>query len=104
MRVSASSVMRKFGASGFASSLGRKSSGTNQRARSDTFSADDDRSDDADSKFSLKLRSEARPKTYRSRSLKTRLGRSDRLAEKGGRSLWRGERDCGGRSLRGIFG
>lgn len=104
MRVSASSMMRKFGASGLATSLGRRSSGTKQRARSDTFSGDDDPSDDADSKRSLKLKAEARPKAHRSRSLKPRLGRSDKLAEKSGRGLWRGERDCSGRSLRGIFG
>ncbi|KAM3483745.1 hypothetical protein MY8738_002795 [Beauveria namnaoensis] len=107
MRVSASSVMRKFSASGFANSIGRKSSGPKQRARTDTLSGDDDPSDDADadSKYSLKLRpNEGRSKAYRSRSLKARLGRLDKASEKGGRGLWRGERDCSGRSLRGIFG
>ncbi|KAJ3477631.1 hypothetical protein NLG97_g8791 [Lecanicillium saksenae] len=108
MRASASSVMRKFGASGLANSLGRKSSGSKQHARSDTLSGDDDPSDDADtdSKLSLKLKpNEAKPKAYRSRSLKTRLGRSDKPTEKSGRGLWRGgERDCSGRSLRGFFG
>ncbi|KAM3451897.1 hypothetical protein MY3296_004903 [Beauveria thailandica] len=87
--------------------LEAKSSGPKQRARSDTLSGDDDPSDDADtdSKFSLKLRpNEGRPKAYRSRSLKARLGRLDKASEKGGRGLWRGERDCSGRSLRGIFG
>ncbi|KAJ2978651.1 hypothetical protein NQ176_g3701 [Zarea fungicola] len=107
MRASASSMMRKFGASGLANSLGKKSSANRQRARSDTFSADDDPSNegDADSKISFKFKSnEVRPKSYGSKSIKARLGRLDKAGEKSGRNLWRGERDCSGRSLRGMFG
>lgn len=107
MRASASSVMRKLSASGFANSLGKRSSGAKQRSRSDTYSDEEDGSEcgDAESKFSFKPRSvDGRPKTYRSKSLKVRLGKSDKPGEKSGRGLWRGERDCSGRSLRGFFG